>query len=649
MSEYSISENRANYAPPRTAIATGGNGESQNKAMRSEPGSSPSPLRSAEAFDSYCSQVQSRLAEHAAQRTHFLQAAFERLTRLLHTARDVEDSTLYNELWQHRVAVRELLEALSLVGASAAVAAVAPAASVAAPPSPAGPTADEKSVSGSSAPVLPNTAKTANENAPATSPAPTYPTLPLPSKSLPVQSEAANGHNLRDVETDEERSAPPASYDSAPRPLRHPVRPLIDIETDAVGLRDQLRAWIVGVSLRTENGNLNVPNCLRLRAFACRQRRLEEEAGDTEVAEVTELSKDIVDILDRAGDEEYTVALDYDVEPLPTAFQWGELAERYDETAKAEEAFEWWIANRSILSVADVQNLAESVAAIQQRFNRLLFRIGARDPFQQQLFDDLRYWAKEAQCYLYSLRPKVPIAELIEKALTIDEAWEQAREPVRAMEERQQSVDAVVDLVSAPGFGANEAEDEAKLQAALLHCKELRIPASDRRLRDALLPWAAFLENNENFRELQREINLEWERRQDIGRAEAIEEEPSGALEELKAELEAVREVTRGKRCLLLGGTCREENRRKIEEALQLSELVWPSTKPSDPLAKFDTELRHSDIVALLTRFSRKEWKNAQDICARDGKKFVHLTTGYGVSQVVRHFYNQIAPQKASG
>lgn len=654
MSEYSLSENRVNYAPPRAAIPTSGNGEGQNKGMRPEQGSSPSPLRSAEAFDNYCSQVQSRLAEHAAQRTHFLQAAFERLTRLLHTARDVEDSTLYNELWQHRVAVRELLEALSQFGASAVA---APAAPVSAPPAAINPglaesgPASEKSASGPTAPTPPISIspKITNESAPSAPPGPAYPTLPLPAKPLPLQSGSANGHNLRDLETEEERSAPPAPYESAPRPLRHPVRPLIDIETDAVNLRDQLRAWIVGVSLRTENGNLNVPNCLRLRAFACRQRRLEEEAGDTEVAEVTELSKDIVDILDRAGDEEYTVALDYDVEPLPTAFQWGELAERYEETAKAEEAFEWWIANRAILSVADVQNLAESVAAIQQRFNRLLFRIGARDPFQQQLFDDLRYWAKEAQCYLYSLRPKVPIAELIEKALTIDEAWEQAREPVRAMDERQQSVDAVVDLVAAPGFGANEADDEARLQAALLHCKELRIPASDRRLRDALLPWAAFLENNENFRELLREINLEWERRQDIGRAEAIEEEPSGALDELKAELEAVREVTRGKRCLLLGGTCREENRRKIEEALQLSELVWPSTKPSDPLAKFDTELRHSDIVALLTRFSRKEWKNAQDICARDGKKFVHLTTGYGVSQVVRHFYNQIAPQKSSG
>ena len=463
--------------------------ELQTKGARPEQGSSPSPLRSAEAFDSYCVQVQSRLAEHAAQRIHFLQSAFERLTRLLHTARDVEDTSLYNELWQHRVAVRELLEALTQVGSSVtAVAASAASSSASAAVSTSLPASGLNLADGglagnkaaSSAPLYspassPATAdktspdktgldKTGSDAA-ASAPGTTYPGVPLPAKSLPHPSGAANGHAQRDPDMDEndERSSPnsrdynrDSQYDNrmepAPRPLRHPVRPLMDIETDAAELRKQLRDWANRFPLRTASGNLHVPNCLRLRAMACRQRRLEEEAGDTEVEEVTELSKDIVDILDRAGDEEYTVALDYDVEPPPTAFQWGELAERYDETATAEEAFEWWVANRAILSVSDVQQLAESVAAIQQRFNRLLFRIGARDPFQQQLFDDLRVWAKEAQCYLYSLRPKVPIAELIEKAQMIDEAWEQAREPVRALEERQQSVDAVVDMVAAPGF-----------------------------------------------------------------------------------------------------------------------------------------------------------------------------------------------------
>jgi hypothetical protein len=256
----------------------------------------------------------------------------------------------------------------------------------------------------------------------------------------------------------------------------------------------------------------------------------------------------------------------------------------------------------------------------------------------------LRTWAKEAQCYLHSLRPKVPISELVERAAGMEEAWERARAVVAEEGHRQQRVDNVIALVSEPGFGTDAERDEERLREAVAECRQMRIPASDRRLRDALLPWGAFLEGDDRFREVLREVNLEWERRQDLGKPEEIAEEPDYALDALSTELEAIREITRGKRCLLLGGTCREENRRKIEDALQLSELVWPSTKPSDPLAKYDTEIRHSEIVALLTRFSRKEWKNAQDICARDGKRFVHLTSGYGVSQVVHQFYTQIGP-----
>ena len=102
--------------------------------------------------------------------------------------------------------------------------------------------------------------------------------------------------------------------------------------------------------------------------------------------------------------------------------------------SRAQEAFEWWVGNNGLLTVNDVQPLAEAVAAVQQRFNRLLFRIGARDPFQQQLFDDLRAWAREAQCYLQSLRPKVPMMELVERAMTLEPAWANVR---AALEENQ--------------------------------------------------------------------------------------------------------------------------------------------------------------------------------------------------------------------
>ena len=611
-----------------------------------------SPLRTNESFTNYCAQVQGRLRERASARRQFLQAAYDRLTGLLHAALAVEDQPLYNELWQHRAAAKELLEAAFRAANSPALEerAGSDAYAVAAPVPPA-PTPSAPAAFAPAPPAPPRPAPLEAKAAP-------LPSAPYENGSVPVPpapprpaSHLTNGTGRQDAAemNDGPDFAPSYSQDyNAPRLPRRPVRPLSDIEADAVKMREELKSWAKTHPLQAPNKDLHIPNCLRLRAICCRQRRLEEEAGDSEVQAALDLGEDIEKMLDDAGDQEYTVALDYEIEPMPTAYQWGELSERYDEMALAFEAFIWWNQHWTELTVSEVQPLAESVAAIQQRFNRLLFRIGARDPFQQMLFDDLRVWAREAQCYLHSLRPKVPIQELIERAGGLDEAWDQARLPVAALNQRQVSIDNVLKMVSESDFGQHGEADEEALRAALLRCREFKIPASERSLRDALLPWASMLETDERFKDYVREIHLEWERRQESDRAEELEEEPHGALDDLREELNAVLGVTKGKRLLILGGTCREENRRKIEAALQLSELVWPSTKPSDPLAKFDTELRHSDIVALLTRFSRKEWKNAQDICAQTNKPFVHLTTGYGVAQVVRHFYKQIAPQGAS-
>lgn len=595
---------------------------------------SASPLRSAELFDLYCGHVQEKLAAHAAQRMSFLQAAYDRLTCLLQAARDVEDTALYGELAQHRVAARELLEAARRLPQTLNASSAQETSShrvgsghvgsghIGSSHVGSGHIGSGHVGSGYSGRVsaLPPIATHHSQSRAGETALP-----PAPGYGQPVEH------------------TPPAV--NVPRMPRRPMRLLADIEADARGLREELKDWNSRHPLNTRQGELNIPNALRLRAVACRHRRLEEECGDTEVAEVNELAEDIMDLMDAANDQEYTVALDDELDPRPTAYQWGELADRYEDMARAQEGFEWWQRNRNLLTVMDVQPLAEAIAAVQQRFNRLLFRIGARDPFQQQLFDDLRTWAREDQCYLFSLRPKVPMAELVEKAARFEDAWERAKIPVAEESHRQQLIENVITLVSEPQFGEQLERDEERLRESLWECKNHRIPSSDRRLRDALLPWAVFLEGDERFKDILREINLEWERRQEIGRVEELEEEPESALDELTAELQAVRELTRGKRALILGGAYREEHRLRIETALELGELAWPSAKPSDSLARFDAEIRHADIVALVTRYSRKEWKNAQDVCAREGKKFVQLTSGHRASQVVRQLSNQLGAE----
>jgi L-rhamnose mutarotase len=366
-----------------------------------------SPLQSPETFNAYCSRVQARLAEQARQRQVFLQSAYERLTTLMQAARAVEDMSLYSALAQQRAAAQELLSALGR-------------------PQP---------VTGTSAPLPPpnhtpslrsNTYDSANG---------AYPGASM--RGMAPSSYASPRENVgpSPIFSATHPHLPERAVVSSPVPRmpRRPVRPLESIEAEAARLRSELRVWSETHPLTRPDGSLHVSNCLLVRAYACRQRRLEEEAGDTEVAEVSDLAEDVLNLLDEAGDEEYSVALDDELESPPTAFQWGEMAERYTEMARAYEAYQWWRENEHLLTVGDLQPLVEAIAATQQRFNRLLFKIGSRDPFQQQLFDALRLWAREQQCYLHSLRPKAPIQELIERAASLEAAWEMGRAALKSV------------------------------------------------------------------------------------------------------------------------------------------------------------------------------------------------------------------------
>ncbi len=566
-----------------------------------EKSSSIAPLRNAETFAVYCAEIQSRLAEHAVRRRQFLQEAHEKLTSLLFAAHAVEDEALSGELKMRLTAVTELLASLE------------------------------------------------NRSVPVTgafSPSP----RPIKSSFPAAASEMQNGYRpdfSPSPASGSEPSLASGNEPPSPRLPRRPVRPLPDIEAEAIQMRGELHEWNEAHSLVPPGGGLDVPNALRLRAIACRQRRLEEEAGDTEVAEVTELGEDIEAIMDDAGDEEYTVALDYELDPLPTAYQWGELADRYSEMAEAYHAFEWWNRNWADLTVQEVQPLAEAVAAIQQRFNRLLFRIGARDPYQQILFDDLRTWAREAQCYLHSLRPKVPIAELIERATTMKSAWENAQKPVQEARVRGRLLDRLEQMTGAEMFGEAGIEDELRLHELLLECREAKIPASDRRLREALLPWAFFLEGEDRFRDYLREVNLEWERRQDTARPEETELEPPEALLPLQEELEAVREVTRGLRFLLLGGLPRQDIQDKIQDTMQFSEVKWLPTRPEEVTADFTETMHTADAVGIFTRFSRKEWNHVEEKCRREGRKFWRFTSRYRISQLVKTLYKDEVTAKS--
>lgn len=567
-------------------------------------------LQSPEAFGAYCDEIQTRLQSNASQRKRFLEGAIDRLNNLMATALAINDAALYNEIWQCRQMAQQMTASLQEIASKE------PTAHIEIP-----------------VPVIPQPPKLR----PLDTVTGTLP--PIPSAPAPAPAREAAPYAdvpLRPAYAPQEpRLAPSPPPYAEPRAPRRSTRPLVDIEADAIRQREQLRIYLDAHPLKNEGGDMHIPHSLQLRSLLCRQRKLEEEAGDIEVAEVTDLRNDLWDAMERAGDVEYTVGRDYALETPPTVFQWGELAERYEEMSRAFEAFLWWHEHSGDLTLMDVQPLAEAVAAIQGRFNRLLYRVSSRDEFQQRLYEDLRSWAKEAQCYLYSLRPKVPIDELTERASTLDEAWDKARQPVLLADQRLKTLEHLGNLLAAPGFGEEPQRDAERLRIVLQRCKELRVPSQERRLRDPLVPWTALMETDDSFRDVLREVCEEWERRIDshsLASAPLLNASLAGVEEEAKRAQAALA----GKVVLIIGGVADAEVKSRVAALLGAKEIVWENRRPTATLEDFEADIRRADAVISLTQYSRKEWLQAQSLCAVDGKPCYRALTATDLAHFVR-------------
>ena len=214
--------------------------------------STVSPFRSAESFYSYCIKVQSKLSEHAQKRIDFVQTAFDRLTRLLQAAKDVEDTGLYNEIWHHRVTAKELLDSLKINARS-----------------------DAPSNANLRPSLLPQEIALGNGHG-------------IQGASSPNESHATvlSGNHPSSIQPPNLMSVPPQPYtpfsqsnqvgngydagygngnyggamDSGPRIPRR-LRPLTDIEADAVSLREEVRKFAESHPLSTRLGDLSIPNC----------------------------------------------------------------------------------------------------------------------------------------------------------------------------------------------------------------------------------------------------------------------------------------------------------------------------------------------------------------------------------------------------
>ena len=174
------------------------------------------------------------------------------------------------------------------------------------------------------------------------------------------------------------------------------------------------------------------------------------------------------------------------------------------------------------------------------------------------------------------------------------------------------------------------------------------LPASDKRLREMLVPVVGRLPEQVGP-ELSR-VLAEIDQHLDRQHAEA--EEQAGDHDDREDELLArARELTRGRRAVLIGGQPEEEHRRRLERDLALESLRWLRVAHGESFEVSAGPALSSDDVTLaivMTRWrSHRDGPAARSICRDRGIALVELPGGYGSRRVAHELLAQASDKLA--
>jgi cell fate (sporulation/competence/biofilm development) regulator YmcA (YheA/YmcA/DUF963 family) len=565
------------------------------------------PLESPEAFQSYCERVRQLLQSHITERIEFLQDAQSQIHALESLARQASDIALTQEL---AVLARQCERQISALQNAE------------------GRSVTEREITALGVPI--------SSSPPVRSPE----TLRYLDNGSPHLPPVAASSEIRPP-AGRPPSAPPRIINAPSQPPATPRRPLEEIYRDTDMLDEEANA-----ELHPMPGTAGL---IRLKALLCRQRAMQAELAAQDV-QPNQTLRYLHGYLRRRVDEEhgpghYLIALRNELWPAE-AWPWNHLAYLYEGLAAAYEALDWYEENDQNLTKPEQQEVLESIAAHQTRLWRHLQTYYPRqnDEHQINLFRDLCALAEQQDLYLFTLQERCPDDTLNERAESLPVILENLRMDRENRTRREATLQMLRSLLAEPDFGTRE-NDRQRLTEAVVRCRAEGLPASSTALRALLMDWVAILEESEErvVQEVARELLKETERQ--ALRAETELAEVDRPLSEAEQEeLDAVRALVRGKRCLFIGGICREESRQRLENELQLASLVWPSTNGAESVYKFDSDIQNTDITVILIRFMRTGWGQARELAVKHQKQFVRLPAGYGLRQVVRQFYRQLVP-----
>lgn len=171
------------------------------------------------------------------------------------------------------------------------------------------------------------------------------------------------------------------------------------------------------------------------------------------------------------------------------------------------------------------------------------------------------------------------------------------------------------------------------------------LPPSSRELRELLAPHVDSLpddlEPSPDFLLVLREID-----RQLASEPAAESHAPAPPTQEV---IETARLLS-GQAVVLIGGEKRLENQRSLEEAFDLSELIWIETREHQSIDGFEAYVARPEValVLLAIRWSSHSYGDVKRFCEQYDKPLVRLPGGYNPNQVAAQIMSQCSERLQS-
>lgn len=167
------------------------------------------------------------------------------------------------------------------------------------------------------------------------------------------------------------------------------------------------------------------------------------------------------------------------------------------------------------------------------------------------------------------------------------------------------------------------------------------MPPSNVELRDLLLEYVerfpSMAEMPKGFQLTVREID---------NYLSTLPESDEAAIDEgdvVSESVAAAADMLAGKAVILIGGDRRPHAAEKLQQAFQLSELIWIDTRAHESVSGFEPYVARPEVamVLLAIRWSSHSYGEVQDFCRTYGKPLVRLPGGYNPNQVAAQILEQ--------